>query len=237
MASFSASSSGLTSITCRVSGLSTVSYDRMFTVTCGSKSSTFYRYGGETPGSWSHTFTGLRECTTYECDVECENIDSGWIVWSASDSATTDCPVEELRIHTPTASSASIVSGQDLYISWTYSGVPTSRYWYLLGSEGTDRSRATILNSRLVSSGDAPFGGQWTPTGIWNFWIVCADSNPQTSGIVSSSYCTVTITSPPTGRAVAIFDGTDWIETAVPYIFDGTDWIELTYNIFDGDWL
>lgn len=95
MASFSASATGTSTIQCRVSGLSTVDYDRRFDITCleTGQEVSFYRYSGES-AAYSTTFRNLSSGTLYHFTVEAYNIDKSpsTLVWSSSASARTDSP-------------------------------------------------------------------------------------------------------------------------------------------------
>lgn len=95
MASFSASATGTSTIQCRVSGLSTVDYDREFEITCleTGQEVSFYRYSGES-AAYSTTFRNLSSGTLYHFAVEAYNIDKSpsTLVWSSSASARTDSP-------------------------------------------------------------------------------------------------------------------------------------------------
>lgn len=177
----------------------------------------------------------LPDYGTYTCSCVVSRVDTGETIASGSTRVTWREPEPPFIVNRPTPSSTAIVEGSHLSISWTYSGTPNATYWYLLGSTGTNISTATTLNSKAVSGASLIFESpSWTHVGEWHFWIVCANSNPQTSG-TASSYCTVTVT-PHAGMNISVFDGNNWIENCKIYVFDGNNWVEGTLDIYNGGW-
>lgn len=233
----SVNSSGV--ITMSWTGASVVQYDRDFDFFVDNQlTSSQTVLAGADPGTPITTWNATRY-GTYTCSCKVTNIDTGYVVASGQKDVTWSKPTPSFSINTPVPDRNPIVAGSNLTISWTYSGSPNATNWYLLGNTTNSRSSATMIAYKAVSGGSLSFTAtSWRQVGTWYFWIVCANSNPQTSGTTSSP-CTVTVT-PFTGLNISVRTSSGWVDNCKIYVCvnngNQNDWVEGSLDIFHGGW-
>ena len=174
-------SSTKTSINATLSGLSTVSYPRLFEwYFDGSYDSSDFVYGNVDPPNLSNYWSGLSPGTSYSVEVIVYNDNTGAVVATFSQTISTEEESDPVVMGTCSISPTQVSVGDPERITWNYSGTPSTSSWFdIYASQSPSFSSATLVAS--VRPPATYKDANWSQPGTWYFWVVYRENSSRTT--------------------------------------------------------